>query len=1469
MAADQTARIKIQAIADVKGFEDASSALKRLNQSAQLTDKELSQAREAIVRFAASSKNSQQVLENSVTSLRKLREQAELCGSVYSDFTADIQRFEGVIKGTTPEIDRQRQALLNSADASSKNVQTLERHANALAVLQRQTRIGSNAYQQFGRDIEAVRGRITGLSTEAQNFSRTLNQMAGATPEKLSGQIATLKQGMSSLRYDSEQYLQTLQRIQILSIAQSGRSGRAGVIAANQAYSSREYLAGFASPDRLPGMPDTTAALQQELSELRQRLENTIRTGGDYTDTFIRIAQVQKELSRELIGTTEAFKRLDIQMQASDRRSAKLAGIQEWIQYTSGLSASQAAGRRGETAVPGLAGYRDPETGAIIARGRRDPNRIPVNPEQYDRPIGPVEFPEAARRAQQQIEQSLDDVNRIYEDSRRRRAEIQAKYDQIYIDKVLEGLDLEGQIREKAFKDELADFDRRMEARDRMRRQKITAGQAVQAAGAALSGAIFGGPEGFLGSVGGAALGAAIPGLGIVGGSFAGAAVGAQLGMFRQQLGAAATYAAEIDKLRIALQGVVYSFEDYKAALQAIQSNSDQFNTPIKDATQQFTKLAAAVIGSGGSIKDAEAVYDGLTASVIATGGSIEDVGGALTAAQQVFSKGKVTAEELRGQIGERLAGAFALFAESQKKSTSELDASLQSGEVTLKQFVEFVQYSLKKYGETAKIIADSPSQAGARLDKALKNLQKNVGTALGPTGAAFQDFAARSVRGIDRIINKLVELKLVLPGADYYEAQVLANKISIPQLETRVLNAGAKETALRNQLGPLASLPGAEKLFPDFGQAIQEARSLEEALVRIRQTEKQTNKQRRDQQLADQRVEEEKLAQSLLTAIEQREEALADARIQREREISDIREDSIRRAKELEERFATDRLDAEREIQRMKREMAGTAADTERLTRLQQGADPEAIDLEQRLADISRKATEDKILAEQDFQYKEKEQKKAIADLQKQTAEAINKANEGYARRIGDIQKDYAKATARIVEEGSGKSAKRLEEAGRYLSLMLQRSAVNTQRALLGQSPIDPPKSYRDGEPIYAQPADSIPPQIRSIDKQFPQLYRKLSYQLSGYGIANQFLSLLGAQSGYQDVATTGKQVFPLAVERFPGAAQTTQIRRQQLNTSNQLSDQAADRDRLAVFRDITADSERVRLNLEDQNKQLQEQSRLISSGIKPELADQLATLNLTYAKELERLQAQKDYLIANGEYSASAETAFNNGVGAAMRLLDVNTKLTIEYEKQREAQQRNAQIIEGVLSPLGNSLASTMDLVNRGAENWNQSLREIASGVLNDIAQQLFRVLVIEQLISLARGALSSLFPGPKSAIPAALAQPAVAAKGMAFAKNGIRMFANGGVVNSPTLFRFAQGTGLMGEAGPEAIIPLKRGTDGKLGVSGGGGTSNVVVNVDAKGTSVQGDQGQGAALGRVIASAVQAELIKQKRPGGLLAK
>lgn len=61
--------------------------------------------------------------------------------------------------------------------------------------------------------------------------------------------------------------------------------------------------------------------------------------------------------------------------------------------------------------------------------------------------------------------------------------------------------------------------------------------------------------------------------------------------------------------------------------------------------------------------------------------------------------------------------------------------------------------------------------------------------------------------------------------------------------------------------------------------------------------------------------------------------------------------------------------------------------------------------------------------------------------------------------------------------------------------------------------------------------------------------------------------------------------------------------------------------------------------------------------------------------------------------------------------------------------------------------------------------------------------------------------------------------------FATGGVVPFASGGVVSAPTYFPMAGGMGLMGEAGPEAVLPLQRGADGRLGVAAGGGGSGPV--------------------------------------------
>ena len=91
-------------------------------------------------------------------------------------------------------------------------------------------------------------------------------------------------------------------------------------------------------------------------------------------------------------------------------------------------------------------------------------------------------------------------------------------------------------------------------------------------------------------------------------------------------------------------------------------------------------------------------------------------------------------------------------------------------------------------------------------------------------------------------------------------------------------------------------------------------------------------------------------------------------------------------------------------------------------------------------------------------------------------------------------------------------------------------------------------------------------------------------------------------------------------------------------------------------------------------------------------------------------------------------------------------------------------------------------------------------------------------------------------------------------------IGLFANGGrpPVGKPSI---------VGEKGPELFVPRSSGTIIPNNKLGGGGSTSVVVNVDASGSDVQGDDAQARELGTLISVAVKGELLKQQRPGGLL--
>ena len=398
--------------------------------------------------------------------------------------------------------------------------------------------------------------------------------------------------------------------------------------------------------------------------------------------------------------------------------------------------------------------------------------------------------------------------------------------------------------------------------------------------------------------VGGGAAAFSIPGLGgisagALGGAQAGGPLGAVAGAATAgiiELGAALTSygneaakaAIETDLFRKALLGVVGGNE-YYTALREIDGITRDFNADIINTTENFTKLAAATRANGVDAAETAEVYRGLAAANTALGGNAERLNGILLAAGQVFSKGKVQAEELRGQIGERLPGAFALFARSVGLSTAELDKALEQGKISTEDFVNFTKFLYEQYKDDAAAIANSPEAAAARLEVSLKALQISVGNLLKPIRTSWletADFIVLQLTRISNAINSQViaqqegQIRLLrfqraaaVEANDFGLAQELQDKINAAR---DVLNQ--LKYPLDGQGQPLGQKPGGATGESD---ADREKREKQEAKAEARRQREEARRQK----LVDLAKSDQILAQGLLE-LEQQRQALTEDQI-------------------------------------------------------------------------------------------------------------------------------------------------------------------------------------------------------------------------------------------------------------------------------------------------------------------------------------------------------------------------------------------------------------------------------------------------------------------------------------------------------------------------------------------------------------------------------------------------------------
>lgn len=150
----------------------------------------------------------------------------------------------------------------------------------------------------------------------------------------------------------------------------------------------------------------------------------------------------------------------------------------------------------------------------------------------------------------------------------------------------------------------------------------------------------------------------------------------------------------------------------------------------------------------------------------------------------------------------------------------------------------------------------------------------------------------------------------------------------------------------------------------------------------------------------------------------------------------------------------------------------------------------------------------------------------------------------------------------------------------------------------------------------------------------------------------------------------------------------------------------------------------------------------------------------------------------------------------------------MTFEVRADTSALEASLENLRVLAAGFGTQLTSALRSATVGGRDLDDTLRRLALNLAGMALTQGLRPL---------SGLLSGLFSGMVGSVTP-------------FARGGVVPFASGGVIAAPTYFPMPGGVGLAGEAGPEAILPLARGSDGRLGVAAaaGGPSMNIVFNV-----------------------------------------
>ena len=152
-----------------------------------------------------------------------------------------------------------------------------------------------------------------------------------------------------------------------------------------------------------------------------------------------------------------------------------------------------------------------------------------------------------------------------------------------------------------------------------------------------------------------------------------------------------------LDRMERGLLAATGSAQGAASGMAFVRAEAQRLGLDLASAGQQFAALSAAARGTALEGEGTRDIFSAIAEASTVMGLSTEQTSGALLAIQQIISKGTVSAEELRGQLGERLPGAFQIAARAMGVTTAELGKMLEQGQVVATDFLPRFAVELRK----------------------------------------------------------------------------------------------------------------------------------------------------------------------------------------------------------------------------------------------------------------------------------------------------------------------------------------------------------------------------------------------------------------------------------------------------------------------------------------------------------------------------------------------------------------------------------------------------------------------------------------------------------------------------------------------------------------------------------------------------------------------------------------------------